>query len=223
MSGICTWAKLTADRVTYYANSVADGKESYYSGKGESPGVWLGEGAKMLGLVGELGDGELARMASGQHPLTGETLRDGNGVPTGHQRCEALDFTFNAPKTVSLLYASGERDLSARMLDAHERAVRAAVRTLEAEMAIVRRGKTGSPQERQYRAAGILAAAYRHRTSRSGDAQLHTHVVVANMAPGPDGRWTALLTKNLPSYKMALGAVYAAELRANCAELGFGW
>ena len=54
MSGVCTWAKLTADRVTYYANSVADGKESYYSGKGESPGVWLGEGARMLGLAGEL-------------------------------------------------------------------------------------------------------------------------------------------------------------------------
>ena len=223
MSGVCTWAKLTADRVTYYSNSVADGKESYYSGKGESPGAWLGEGARMLGLAGELSDGELARMASGQHPVTGEMLRNGNGLPTGQRRCEALDFTFNAPKTVSLLYASGDRDLSARLLDAHERAVRAAVRTLEAEMAIVRRGKTGSPQERQYRAAGVLAAAYRHRTSRSGDAQLHTHVVVANMAPGPDGRWTALLTKNLPSYKMALGAVYAAELRANCAELGLTW
>ena len=39
---------------------------------------------------------------------------------------------------------------------------------------------------------GFIGAAFRHRTSRAGDPQLHTHVLVANMTRGPDGRWTAL-------------------------------
>jgi transposase-like protein len=34
---------------------------------------------------------------------------------------------------------------------------------------------------------GVLAAAFVHRTSRAGDSQLHTHVLVANVAQGDDG------------------------------------
>ena len=43
----------------------------------------------------------------------------------------------------------------------------------------------------------MVAAAYRHRMSRALDPQLHTHVVCANVARGPDGRWTALEGRRL--------------------------
>ena len=54
---------------------------------------------------------------------------------------------------------------------------------------MVRRGHGG---ERVEPAEGLIAAAYRHRMSRALDPQLHTHVVAANLARGPDGRFTAL-------------------------------
>ncbi|MEO6651395.1 MAG: AAA family ATPase [Ilumatobacteraceae bacterium] len=41
-------------------------------------------------------------------------------------------------------------------------------------------------------ARGFVGAAYRHRTSRAGDPHLHWHVLVANLAQGIDGRWSAL-------------------------------
>ena len=41
-------------------------------------------------------------------------------------------------------------------------------------------------------ADGFVAAQFPHRTSRLGDPHLHWHVLVANMARGIDGRWTAL-------------------------------
>ena len=38
---------------------------------------------------------------------------------------------------------------------------------------------------------GFVGAEYVHRVSRAGDAQLHSHVVIANMTRA-DGRWTTL-------------------------------
>ena len=43
------------------------------------------------------------------------------------------------------------------------------------------------------------------------------------MARGPDGRWTALDSVRARDFKMALGAIHEAELRANIGELGLVW
>jgi len=64
---------------------------------------------------------------------------------------------------------------------------------------------------------GFVAAAYRHRLSRAGDPQLHTHVVVANLTRA-DGRFTALDAHTLYEHKSAAGAVYRAALRAEVRE-----
>ncbi len=214
-----SWAKLGADRVTYYEHSVAAGKEHYYAGAGEAQGRYAGEGARLLGLTGELRDGELTRLASGLHPVSGERLREPAGAKAGTE-IGAFDFTFSVPKSVSLLYASGDRELCARILDAHDRAVEASLRALEQEAAFVRRGRGGAIRER---ADGLVVASYRHRTSRAGDPQLHQHAIVANMARGPDSRWTALDSVRARDFKMALGAIHEAELRANIAALGLRW
>ncbi|MHB1912141.1 MAG: relaxase domain-containing protein, partial [Acidimicrobiales bacterium] len=58
-----------------------------------------------------------------------------------------------------------------------------------------------------------MAAAFRHRTSRAGDPALHTHVLVANMAEGRDGRWTALDTRALYTHGRTAGFIYQAVLR----------
>ncbi len=54
---------------------------------------------------------------------------------------------------------------------------------------------------------------FQHRTNRSLDPQLHTHVVVANMAQGTDGRWTALDGRRIYEHSRTSGAVYQARLR----------
>ena len=71
---------------------------------------------------------------------------------------------------------------------------------------------------------GLIAAAYRHRMSRALDPQLHTHVVAANLARGPDGRFTAL--HGAPLYRAAktAGYLYQAHLRAAVSDrLGLEW
>ncbi len=71
---------------------------------------------------------------------------------------------------------------------------------------------------------GLVGAAFRHRSSRAGDPQLHTHVVVANAAQDPDGRWSALDGRHLYAQARTAGFLYQAELRAGLTErLGVEW
>ena len=150
----------------------------------------------------------------GVNPLDGSVLR-----PMGERsKVAAIDLTFSAPKSVSVLFAVGGREVSDGLAAAHDAAVAAAVGYLEREACWTRRGHAGAER---VRGEGFVGAAYRHRLSRARDPQLHTHVVVANLTRA-DGRFTALDARALYEHKSAAGAVYRAVLRAEVRER-FGW
>jgi len=210
--------KLTggADSARYYERRVASGREDYYTGRGESAGRWTGDGARLLGLEGEVAAGELeALLVGGTAPGSAEPLR------LTSTSVQGFDLTFSAPKSVSVLYAVGDEDVRRAVVDAHEQAVEQALGYLEREAVQVRRGRGGWLKEH---GGGLVAGAYRHRTSRAGDPQLHTHVVAANMARGADGRWTALHAAPLYTHAKTAGYLYQSALRDELTiELGVRW
>lgn len=133
----------------------------------------------------------------------------------------ALDLTFSAPKSVSVLFAIAPQSVSGELVACHEEAVVAALEYLQDTATMVRRGHGG---ERVEPADGLIAAAYRHRMSRALDPQLHTHVVAANLACGPDGRFTALHGTELYRAAKTAGCLYQAHLRALVTDrLGLEW
>ena len=199
--------KLTVEQSRYYERQVAQGRDDYYSGRGESPGRWTGSGAETIGLGGRVDDDGFMALMDGRDPATGERLKRVGG----RSRVAAFDLTFSAPKSVSVLFAIGERTLASALVEAHESAVDAALGYLEREACRVRRGRGGVRREV---GQGFVAAAYRHRMSRAEDPQLHTHVVAANMARGADGRWTALDATRISQHAKAAGFLYQAHLRA---------
>ena len=48
-AGVLSIGKLTVEQSRYYERQVAQGRDDYYSGRGESPGRWTGDGAEALG------------------------------------------------------------------------------------------------------------------------------------------------------------------------------
>ena len=194
------------DQLAYYEQQVADGLEDYFSGRGEAPGRWMGGGAAAVGASGRVDREGFMRAMEGCDPRSGERLKPEHG----RTKVAAFDLTFSAPKSVSVLFAVADQAVSAALLAAHEKAVAEAVAYVEREACFTRRGRNGVLR---VRGDGFLAAAYRHRLSRAGDPQLHTHVVVANMTRA-DGRWTSLEAHGLYEHKSAAGAVYRAVLRA---------
>ena len=195
--------KLTVEQSRYYERQVAQGRDDYYSGRGESPGRWTGSGAETLGLGGRVDDDGFMALMEGRDPGTGERLKRVGG----RSKVAAFDLTFSAPKSVSVLFAIGEPGLAGALVEAHEAAVDAALGYLEREACRVRRGRGGVRREV---GEGFVAAAYRHRMSRAEDPQLHTHVVAANMARGADGRWTALDATPIYQHAKAAGFLCAA-------------
>ena len=67
----------------------------------------------------------------------------------------------------------------------------------------------------------MVAAAFRHDTSRNLDPQLHTHAVIANMVQGADGKWRTMANEKLYESKMLIGAIYRGELARGLGKLGY--
>jgi conjugative relaxase-like TrwC/TraI family protein len=192
--------KLARDQADYYLDAVARSQEEYYTGAGEAPGYWLGHAAAELGLAGRVSEQALHRMLAGAHPASGEQLVVSRGV-----RISGYDLTFRAPKSVSLVHGLGAPAVAGQVRSAHEQAIVEALGYLERHAAIVGRGHA---RERQELASGFVAAAYQHRTSRAGDPLLHTHVLVAALGRGEDGRWTALDARALHAHAKTAGFLY---------------
>ena len=130
----------------------------------------------------------------------------------------AYDVTFSAPKSVSILWATGDRNVRAEVIAAVDAAVAVGVRYLEDHALFVRvKGK-------RLRAGGLLAGSYLHATSRALDPQLHRHVVIANMAAAPDSPVRALDGTPLWAHAKTAGYLAAAELRHQLSlRLGVTW
>jgi conjugative relaxase-like TrwC/TraI family protein len=200
----------------YYLAAVADGVDEYYRGVGEAPGRWTGTAAATLDLEGEVAAEQLHAVWAGQHPATGEALARFPG-----REIAGYDLTFRAPKSVSLLALLGDPDTARTVTAAHEAAVDAAFSYIEDNAARSRTGKNGL---HQVGVQGLVAAAFRHRTSRAGDPHLHTHVLVANMAQGPDDVWRTLDGRWLYLHAKTAGYLYEAHLRDELTRrLGVEW
>jgi conjugative relaxase-like TrwC/TraI family protein len=210
--------KLGRGQERYYLEKVAEGAEDYYSGEGEQPGQWMGDAAAELGLSGEIEPDQLVAMLTGQNPATGEPLGlrhvEGGAVP-------GFDLTFSAPKSVSLTWALAGPPIGAEIKDAHAAAVAAGLDYLQEVACLTRRGAGG---HEFVQGNGYLAAAYTHRSSRAGDPQLHTHVLIANATRGPDGRWTRLYHPGIYDHLKSAGYIYEAHLRDELTRrLGVRW
>ena len=210
--------KLAQGQEAYYVDTVAGGAEEYYLGHGEAPGEWVGRSASRLELVGEVDGDDLAALLRHADPRSGDQLTKGGSSP----KVAGFDLTFCAPKSVSLLWAFGTPEVAAEVVAAHEAAVRAALGVMEAEAAKVRRGHGGV---HVLRSSGLVAAAFRHRTSRAGDPHVHTHVVTANLGwCDGDGRWSALDARPLYRWAQPVGYLYEAQLRDELTRrLGVTW
>lgn len=178
-------------------------------------GFWVGHGAKQLGLCGTVDPAHFTELAAGRSPDGGRLLEH---VPAN--RTPGWDFSFSAPKSVSVCFALAGEELRERIIDAHHESVRAALDFMERVGGRARRGFGGRDGHVE---AGLAVACFTHPASRELDPQLHTHGLVLNVAQGADGRWTALDSRTLYLHKRAAASIYRAELRHRMAALGARW
>jgi conjugative relaxase-like TrwC/TraI family protein len=202
-------AKIGRSSWRYYQRTVAGGACEYYTERGDRPGRWQGSGLSALGLTpgAVVEERELeALFGRALSPTTGKQL----GSSWREDAITGFDLTFSAPKSVSTWWALANPETAAAIEVAHRAAVDAALGYLEAHASMSRRGRDGVEQ---IRSAGFAGALFDHRTSRTGDPQLHTHSLVVNKVRCADGGWRTLDGREIYHHKKSAGAIYQAALR----------
>ncbi len=184
--------------------------------------AWAGKGAAELGLDGPV-DAEVFRAV-----LEGK-VPDGSGQRLGRRGKDGeiahrpgRDLTFSAPKSASLAALVGG---DARIVEAHDRAVKATLGWIEKNAAETRMQDRDTGKMVRVGGQEIVAATFRHDTSRNLDPQLHTHAVLANMVKGPDGKWDGkwrtMANEGLYERQKLIGMLYRNELASGLARLGY--
>ena len=152
------------------------------------------------------------------------------------------DYTFSAPKSVSVLWASllaasaeaaadgreAEAERLAEQADQVREAVRRAndrmIAVAERELAYVRTGHHSATSGEWRDASGFIVASFPQHTNRDGDPQLHVHNAIANRAQRADGadeKWRALHGHPLFRNKLRLGTLADRFLAQELEELGW--
>ena len=209
-----------ADSVAYHrATVLARGDDhpgqalAYYASRGETPLLWGGAGARLLGLQGAVTDEQYAALCGPDgacDPTTGERL-----VNT---KRPGLELVISAHKSVAELGVIGRAEDMHRIMDAERDATLAYLDDLTRRLG-GRRGQAAvrTPTE------GLIYATARHATSRAGDPGPHDHVLLANLLRMNDdkGGWkaavTALWTEHLHAATM-VGRIASARMAV---ELGY--
>jgi conjugative relaxase-like TrwC/TraI family protein len=202
----------------YYVDDLVPGRAEGTLVAGEARGAWSGNGAASLGLRGPVEAGAFAALLGGCDPASATVLRSRRG----ERSVAGYDLTFCAPKSVSLLHLLAPREIAAGVGAAHGAAVAEALGYLERVAIGVRRARGG--QVTLLASTGAAAGEFVHRTSRALDPHLHTHLVVANVAQGVDGMWSAVDSRRVHAHLRAGQGIYHARLRFEITDrLGAEW
>jgi len=203
-----------ADAAGYYSS-----KDNYYF-LDDMPTQWMGEGARELGLEGPVDLDTFTGILHGNLPngvMLGKEVQGANVHRPGH------DFTFSAPKSVSMLILAGG---DKRLLEAHHDAVKETLAIMEQTVS-ARDTKEGVT--RIVTSGKMVAALFTHDTSRNLDPQIHTHAVMANVTE-LDGKWKALATDTIhgagfieTAYRnqITYGKIYRNVLKSKAEAIGY--
>jgi conjugative relaxase-like TrwC/TraI family protein len=207
----------------------AGGLAAYYAASGTPAGRFLGIGlADLDGGIGVAAGSEVSE----EHlrRMLGEMCDPVNGEPVGAMPIlsakrvpvAGFDLTFSPSKSVSVAWALADPETKAVIYDCHRRAIDYVLSFAEREVFRSRSGPQGVVEERT---VGVVAAAFTHWDSRSGDPQLHDHVVVWNRARSlSDGAWRTLDSRGLFKAAVMLSELHQGVLSdLLTGALGVGW
>lgn len=190
-------------------------KDNYYSNEA---GQWQGKGAEILGLQGNVDQDDFLNLLEGKDLDGEQVVQSGIGDHKGERRA-AVDLTFSAPKSVSILAEVVGGEKGEEIIEAHNAAVSQTLDYIEGHYTQARQYEDG--RVNRVDTDNLLIGVFRHNLSRELDPQLHTHAVVINQTVREDGETVALDYKEIFDNKLFLGQLYRNELAKNLSDQGF--
>ena len=203
----------SAQAKNYFSAELSKG--DYYEQGQEIAGDWGGKAATFLGLSGEISQDDFNALVDNKNPTTGEKLTSHNK----DNRICGYDFTWNAPKSLSLIYEYSHDD---RFLNAFHEAVKETMDEVEKGIQ-TRIRKKGVNEDRL--TGNLVFGMFTHFTSRPidnvsvPDPNLHCHCYVPNCTYDfEEQKWKAAkflrLKQDAPYYEAAFHSRLAEKVKA---------
>ncbi|MEM8526405.1 MAG: MobF family relaxase [Bacteroidota bacterium] len=208
--------------LNYFKDDLA--QQDYYTGQAKYIGTWHGKLVERFGLTSEVTEENFKQLVHNRHPKTSEkiTVRD-----VKNRRC-GYDFTFNAPKSVSVVHAiTKDEDI----LLAHRKAVKTAMLEVEQNM----QTQAWDGKEKYYENTGnLLYANFEHHLTRPvehetdgekqyiPDCHLHAHCYVINATWNENKeRFQAIEIGNIKRSGIYYEALYQNHLAEELRKVGY--
>ncbi|MEN0050950.1 MAG: MobF family relaxase, partial [Bacteroidota bacterium] len=208
--------------LSYFKDDLA--QQDYYTGQAKYIGTWHGKLVKRFGLSEEVTEETFKQLVQNRHPKTGKkiTVRD-----AANRRC-GYDFTFNAPKSVSIIHAiTKDKDV----LLAHRKAVKMAMEEVEKNM----QTQAWNGKEKYYETTGnLLYANFEHHLTRPveyevdgkkqyiPDCHLHAHCYTINATWNESKeRFQAIEISNIKRSGIYYEAMYQSNLAEELRKVGY--
>jgi conjugative relaxase-like TrwC/TraI family protein len=186
----------------------------YYCKEETVLGVWVGQGAEILGIEGQkIGPKDTAfeRLRLNKHPETGLPLTP----RTKEDRVAFYDFQLSAPKSVSIMAMTAG---DSRLIAAHEDCATRAFQTALESVA----GRRDHSTDGLKTTGNLVAARFTHHASRELEAQLHCHFVCANATfDAEQNRWYALNNQQMFEAVNLAGRLYQNDFAKAVTDLGY--
>ena len=205
LAGLADGAGLAAGSVVSEAQMTA----LYGSGRDPVTGTALGRPYLTFRTAGQRTADRIAGLPEGMDPaqraalvadITAQEQARRTPVPVA-----GFDLTFTMPKSASVLWALADPATRGLVEAAHRAAVDDALRFLEERGLYTR---TGARACAQVPTRGLVAVGFDHFDTRTGDPNLHTHVVIANKVQGEDGGWRSVDSRALHHAVVTVSELY---------------
>jgi conjugative relaxase-like TrwC/TraI family protein len=191
-------------------------KSDYYSEGQELVGNWGGKGAILLGLFGEVDRKAFEKLCDNLNPRTGKSLTP---ITRGNRRA-GYDFTWSAPKSVSVTHAlTGDE----RIVQAFRDSIHDTMSEMEEDMqSRVRKGRV----EQDRTTGNLVWSEFVHLTSRPVNGmpcpQLHAHCFAFNATfDAVESKWKAGQFGKIKGDGYYWQAVQQARFANRLQELGY--
>jgi conjugative relaxase-like TrwC/TraI family protein len=195
--------------IAYLTESAADTPTAaayYTDATSEPPAVWWCPGSWTAKDGGRAAALAVTRLSQGRHPKSGRQIVSGKG----DKKRAAIDLTFSAPKSWTALWVVSDRPGRVMLDEMLMASVRESLdEVLASGLIEARLGKGGAIREAM---SGLVAALYRHTTSREGDPQAHVHAALLNIGMRQDGQIRAINNEKLCEVHKVIGAAFRLRL-----------
>ncbi len=191
-----------------------------------------GTGSVALGLGIDPQPGDYELLFIGFNPRTGESfvsnVRRGQLDKDRKANC-GFSTSFNADKSISLLYATAPKEIQALIEKAMMEAARRSIESAEQRGVIgtrslqevaprdfgetirnINSGESGKTMEDS--PGRIISLNYLHFTNRAQEPHLHVHCEIPNLVLGDDGKWRTINGSELYARQKEMAAMYDGYL-----------